>query len=84
MYHQTAHSGCTDGPCPLMMVNAERRKTALQGYPETEDMEGVVGPTPEGEARIEMDTDTFEFMLAQHLSDDAWARIGAMRREWAA
>jgi hypothetical protein len=80
MYRQTAHSGCPDGPCPLMAEDSARQKTAIQTYdlaPEADRSE--LAPTPAGEHLGEVDTETFEFMLAQHLTDEALERIVAMR-----
>jgi hypothetical protein len=37
--------------------------------------------TPTGEHLGEMDIATFEYMLAQHLTDDALERIRSMREE---
>lgn len=82
MYRRTAHTQCPDGPCPVMAIDEQRQKTALQGYdPEngSASLDDAMGPQPPGEPRIEMDTATHEWLLAQHLTDDAIQRILAMR-----
>lgn len=82
MYRLTAHSGCPDGPCPQMALDPSRGKVAIQTYdlPTGTDT-SQLNPTPVGEHIGEMDVATLEFMLAQHLDDDAWARIARLRRE---
>ena len=81
-HRQTAHSGCPDGPCPLMTIDHERGKVGIQTYDLPSDADrSPMPPTPAGEHFGEMDIGTFEYMLAQHLDEDAWARIAALRDE---
>lgn len=79
MYRRTADTGCPDGPCPVMAIDDERGKTSVQGYDPDVDLDAAMGPLPVGEVRIEMDSATHEWLLAQHLTDDAIARILALR-----
>jgi hypothetical protein len=77
----TAHTGCANGPCPDLTEDVERGKTGGQGYvPPAGSLLGTLPPTPVGEVRWEMDTDVWEDLLAQHLSDAALDRIIAKRR----
>ncbi len=80
MYRQTAHSGCPDGPCPLIAVDVERGTVAIQTYDLAATADhSALAPPPPGEHLGEMHTGTFEFMLAQHLTDDALERIAHLR-----
>lgn len=82
--HRLTAETCSGGPCPDMTIDIERGKTGLQGYdPPAEYLSPHLPATPPGESRIEMDTPVFERLLARHLTDDALARIIAMRRELA-
>jgi hypothetical protein len=65
-----------------MAIDDQRGTTAIQGYDpedETRALDGVMGAQPPGELRIEMESSTLEWLLAQHLTDDAVERILAMR-----
>ena len=80
MHHLVAHTGCPDGPCPDLTVDADRGKTGGQGYiPEQRTLARDLPATPAGEVRWEMDTPVFEHLLAQYLTDDAIERVQAMR-----
>lgn len=82
MYRLTAHSGCSGGPCPLIAEDTARRKVAIQTYDLAPDADrSALDATPSGEHLGEMDVATFEYMLAQHLTDDALERIMTMREE---
>ena len=82
MHRLSAKTDCSGGPCPDITVDIERGKTGWQGYdPPPATLASDLPPTPEGESRVEMDTEVFEMLLARHLSDDAIDRIMAMRRE---
>lgn len=79
-HRQTAHSDCPDGPCPLMTIDQERGKVGIQTYDLSPEADrSRLAPTPAGEHLGEMDIETFEYMLAQHLDDAAWERIATMR-----
>lgn len=82
MYRMTAHSGCSGGPCPLIAEDTARGKVAIQTYDLAPDADrSALGATPNGEHLGEMDVATFEYMLAQHLSDAALKRIMSLREE---
>lgn len=81
-YRRTADTGCPDGPCPVMATDDERGTTAIQGYDpedETRALDEVMGTQPPGELRIEMESATLEWLIAQHFTDDAIQRILALR-----
>lgn len=82
--HRLSAGSCSGGPCPDITIDLERGKTGLQGYdPPPATLGSHLPATPPGESRIEMNTEVFESLLARHLTDDALARIMAMRREHA-
>ncbi len=81
MHRLSAKTDCSGGPCPDITVDHERGKTGWQGYePPSDSLPAALPETPQGEARIEMDTDVFEMLLARHLTDEAIGRILALRR----
>lgn len=80
MHELAAHTGCPDGPCPDLTRDQARGMTGGQGYvPLAEVLGPDLPPTPEGEVRWEMASEVFEDLLAQYLTDDAIARILALR-----
>lgn len=87
MTYRLTGSDCPDGPCPKLATDDARGMTALQGYdPEfgPASLDEAMGPQPAGEPRIEMASARFEGLLARHLTDEAIARILALRAEMGA
>jgi hypothetical protein len=80
-YRRTADTGCPDGPCPVMARNDDRGTVALQGYDPQEDLDLAMGLQPPKESRIEMRSEVFLDLLAQHLTEADLEQIAARRAE---